>query len=319
MQEKKEEVRRRKKCGGKIPGILYNKNKNKSHEKGRGSVIRLLKLLMLLASALFVLGGSCGWYAFEIEPYRLTVETYALEGKKHRGGQLRIVQFSDLHIKADFTCQDFRKVVERINAQDPDIVLFTGDLYDNRNRYSEDDALAALLGQIEARYAKVAIWGNRDYGAGSRGVYESLLNRGGFTLLRSESLFVTTGAGERILITGLDDSIMGDAHVPDPEDVPEADFSVLMIHEPDAADNFLAYAYDLVLSGHSHGGQIDIPFLPELNREAVSFTLLAEKYPRGNHWLDADTMLHVNTGIGTTHISARLGVVPELSVFDIAL
>lgn len=282
-------------------------------------MVRLLKLFLMLVAALLVLGGGCGWYAFEIEPYRLTVENYELEGKKHRGGQLRIVQFSDLHIKEDFTSQDLRKVVERINAQDPDIVLFTGDLYDNRSRYSEDDALVALLGQIEARYAKAAIWGNRDYGAGSRAVYESLLEQGGFTLLRSESMFVTTQEGDRILLTGLDDSIMGDAYVPDPEDVPDADFSVLMIHEPDAADNFLADAYDLVLSGHSHGGQIDIPFLPEINREAVSFTLLAEKYPRGNHWLDADTMLHVNTGIGTTHISARLGVVPEISVFDIAL
>lgn len=282
-------------------------------------MIRLLKILMLLASAVFVLGGSCGWYAFEIEPYRLTVEEYQLEGKKHRGDRLRIVQFSDLHLKEDFTCRDFRKVVDRIDAQDPDIVLFTGDLYDHWSRYSEDDSLVALLEQIQARYAKLAIWGNRDYVGGSRARYADLMVRGGFTLLRSESLFVTTEAGSRVLFTGLDDSMMGNARVPHPEVVPEADFSVMMVHEPDAADNFLAYRYDLVLSGHSHGGQIDIPFLPEINREAVSFTILAEKYPRGNYQLDDDTLLHVNTGIGTTHISARLGVVPELSVFDITL
>lgn len=279
----------------------------------------LFRIGMALASALFVLGGSCGWYAFEIEPYRLTVEEYQREGRQGRGDRLRLVQFSDLHIKEDFTCQDFRKVVERINALEPDLVLFTGDLYDHWTRYNEDEELVALLAQIQAREAKVAIWGNRDYVGGSQDRYEELMARGGFTLLCSESTFVTTEGGSRILLTGLDDGMMGDAYVPDPQDVPASDFSVLMVHEPNAADNFLSYAYDLVLSGHSHGGQINIPFLPEINHEAVSFTIMADKYPRGNFWLDADTMLHVNTGIGTTHISARLGVVPELTVFDLSL
>lgn len=74
-----------------------------------------------------------------------------------------------------------------------------------------------------------------------------------------------------------------------------------------------------MLSGHSHGGQVNIPFIPAINQKAVSSTFLAANYAGGMYKLNSKTKMYVNTGIGTTHISARFGVVPEISVFHIYL
>lgn len=87
----------------------------------------------------------------------------------------------------------------------------------------------------------------------------------------------------------------------------------------DTADSFQEYPYDLVLSGHSHGGQVNIPFIPAINQKAISSTNLAKNYVSGMYELNSKTKIYVNTGIGTTHVSGRLGVVPEISIFHIYL
>ena len=99
----------------------------------------------------------------------------------------------------------------------------------------------------------------------------------------------------------------------------DSNYNILLIHEPDTADFFQEYPYDLVLSGHSHGGQVNIPFIPAINQKAISSTNLAKNYVSGMYELNSKTKIYVNTGIGTTHVSGRLGVVPEISIFHIYL
>ena len=70
---------------------------------------------------------------------------------------------------------------------------------------------------------------------------------------------------------------------------------------PDTADSFQEYPYDLVLSGHSHGGQVNIPFIPASNQKAISLLQTSLKYVSGNVVnLNSKTKIYVNTGIGTT-------------------
>lgn len=173
--------------------------------------------------------------------------------------------------------------------------------------------------KIKAKYDKIAIWGNRDYGGGAARQYEKIIRAGGFTLLRNSHWYITVENGVKILFTGLDDSILGNPHMPGLQKKHDADFEILLTHEPDAAENYPDY--DFVLSGHSHGGQIDIPFLPALNKKAVASTALSTKYSGGMYILDENSnrKLYVNTGIGTTHISARFNVVPEIAVFYVYL
>lgn len=275
------------------------------------------KILLGTILAVLLLAGSCVFYAFRIEPYRLTTNKFVLNEKTT--DFVKIVQFSDLHVKEDFTCENLEKVVKKMNKQKPDIVVFTGDLYDNYARYHDDTHIIKELKNIHAKYAKIAIWGNRDYGGGAVRQYESIMEQAGFTVLKNGNWYVTTESGKQILFTGLDDSMLGNVIMPDATKIYDSDYDILLTHEPDTADYFTDYAYDLVLSGHSHGGQINIPFLPAINRKAVAATALAADYTGGMYDMDSGASMYVNTGIGTTHISARFGVVPEIAVFTIYL
>lgn len=281
--------------------------------------MKLLKYIILILSLLILTAGGCVFYAFKIEPYRLKVNDFDLNEKQDGRTDIKIVQISDLHIKEDFTYENLAKVVRRINAQAPDIVLFTGDLYDNYAKYHDDENIISELQKISAKYGKLAIWGNRDYGGGASRQYANIMESAGFTLLKNESRNVTLDNGGKILFTGLDDSLLGSPILPDLREGDAAEHKILLTHEPDAADDYLDLGFNMILSGHSHGGQINIPFLPFLNELAVSATALSSRYSGGMYMPDPDTgtKLYVNTGIGTTHISARFGVVPEITVFHL--
>lgn len=280
-------------------------------------MMKFLKILMISVSMILLLAGGCVFYGFKIEPYRITSNEYHLSEETSEA--VRVVQFSDVHIKEDFTYKNLDKVIDMINKQNPDVVVFTGDLYDNYAKYHDDVNIIEKLKEIHAKYDKIAIWGNRDYGGGAVRQYENIMMQAGFTVLKNENWYVTTETNKKVLFTGLDDSMLGNVFMPDSTKIYDSDYEILLTHEPDTADTFLEYDYDLVLSGHSHGGQIRIPFFPEINRKAVLSTSLAAKYTGGMYQLGSNTNMYVNTGIGTTHISVRFGVVPEISVFMIYL
>lgn len=284
-----------------------------------------LKRLFISLFAIIVLGilagGGCLFYAFKIEPYKLKVNEYAMNSNGENTAKIKIVQFSDLHIKEDFTYKDLEKVVCKINEQAPDIVVFTGDLYDNYAIYHDDENIIKQLSSIEATYEKIAIWGNRDYGGGAVRQYESIMEQSGFTVLKNENWYITVENEKKILFTGLDDSMLGNPYMPDSTKIYDSDYDILLSHEPDTVEAYLKYEYNVILSGHSHGGQINVPFLPKINETALAKTNMAADYGRGMYELKSDgsSRLYVNTGIGTTHISARFGVVPEVAVFYIYL
>ena len=148
-------------------------------------------------------------------------------------------------------------------------------MYENYAAYHDNENLVSQLSQIQPRYGKFAIWGNRDYGGGAVRQYQQLMEASGFYLLQNEGVAVTTDSGEQLLLAGLDDALLGEPDLQpviaqySPDNYP---CSILMIHEPDLADQYAQDGFDLMLAGHSHGGQVDVPFLLPLT------TSLAEKY-----------------------------------------
>lgn len=188
-----------------------------------------------------------------------------------------------------------------------------------KGELSMKEYLYDQIGVGNATYDKIAIWGNRDCGGGAARQYENIMQQSGFTVLKNENWYVTTDSDKKILFTGLDDSMLGNVYMPDSTKIYDSNYNILLIHEPDTADSFQEYPYDLVLSGHSHGGQVNIPFIPAINQKAISSTNLAKNYVSGMYELNSKTKIYVNTGIGTTHVSGRLGVVPEISIFHIYL
>lgn len=262
-------------------------------------------LVAVLLTVLFI-------YATKIEPYRLKTESLTLQAGFSQ--TLKVVQVSDIQISESFTTENLNKVVKKINEQNPDIVLFTGDLYEVYAEYHNDEALIDTLSAIQAPYGKFAVWGNRDYGGGAAWQYERIMEQSGFMLLRNEAVSIMLNSGEQLFLAGLDDALLGSPDIaPIMEELQSAEygFSILMTHEPDSADLYSDMGFDLIVSGHSHGGQVNVPFLPQIT------TSMAEKYVDGLYQLNDKTSLYVNSGIGTSRYQIRFCVVPEIAIFSL--
>lgn len=276
-------------------------------------------IILIILLILIVIAIGMAVYAFKVEPFKLEVDKHTLGDKSPNADHIKIVQISDIHIKQDFTHKNFATIVDRINAQNPDIVIFTGDLYDKYFKYNDDENIISELNRIKASLAKIAVWGNHDYGGGGVREYQNIIESGGFTLLKNENSYITLPNGKHMLFTGLDDSSLGSPNMPELDSSIEPSYKVLLIHNAQSALNYQDSDYDIAIGGHSHGGQIDVPLLPFLNSAALKFTSLSPEYGGGMFNLNSGNIkrLYVNTGIGTTKISARFFVPPTISVFNI--
>lgn len=254
-------------------------------------------------------------YARFIEPNLLTVryENMSSSLLNEDADKLKILLFSDTHISSHFDENDLKRAVERINEEAADIVVFGGDLIDEFNTYENKDNINEIweiLSEIKAPSGKYAVYGNHDYGGGAERVYAQIMENSGFMLLKNEKIQLND---YNINIIGMDDSIFGDYDRETITGMLDKDrCNIVLSHEPDVIDFLLEYDADLFLSGHSHGGQINLPFLDSL-------PLLAKKYTRGLYSFDnfRQTKLYVNIGLGTSQIPMRFMAVPELTVITL--
>lgn len=265
-------------------------------------------LVLLLCSCLLLL------YAFKIEPFLLFSHSYTLSAPGVQAAEtITLVQISDIQISEAYPEENLKKLVKKVNAASPDIIVFTGDLYDNYARYHANTSVKEALSDMIAPYGKFAIWGNRDYGGGASRVYSELMESSGFTLLENSSTSITFQNDKTLLIGGLDDALLGAADVEAIKlamDAP-ADYRILLLHEPDILNRLEYDTANLALAGHSHGGQVRLPFFQGIR------TSLAKEYTRG--FYDIGSMkLYVNTGLGTSHIPIRFMVPPEIAIFHIS-
>ncbi|WP_438349797.1 metallophosphoesterase [Paenibacillus sp. FA6] len=257
------------------------------------------------------------FYATEIEPKALSVTRIDIENKyvQESFDGMTIIQFSDTHLGPDYTVDQLQSLVDRMNLLKPDMVVFTGDLFDNYAEYGSKNRKLAqkVLTKIEAPLGKYAVYGNHDRGGGGSRVYKEYMEEAGFMVLVNEVHTIISATGERLNIAGLDDFLLGKPMIQRTlQSFRPQDFNLLLVHQPDVADRFKDYPVDLQLSGHSHGGQVRIPFLKPLIT-----TSLGNKYIEGLYSLEGKIRpltLYVNRGIGTTRLPVRLFVRPELTV-----
>ncbi|NFT08711.1 metallophosphoesterase, partial [Clostridium botulinum] len=228
---------------------------------------------------------------------------------------IKIAQISDIHLGDYYTIDKLEKLVNKVNSQNADIIVFTGDLFDNVSKFEDTSKVAPILKKLNAKIGKYAIYGNHDYGGGAKNIYKNVMEDSGFKILVNDQANVKLDSGKTISILGLDDALLGN---PDVEktvrNIKESNYNLLLLHEPDLSDKFVSYNIDLILAGHSHGGQVKIPFLGEIVTPP-----LAEKYKDGLYNLNTqrNTQLYVNSGIGNTKMPFRFMNVPEVSIFEI--
>ncbi|TKI71616.1 metallophosphoesterase [Lysinibacillus mangiferihumi] len=273
------------------------------------------KIVVKIVLLVVVLIGLLVGYAFKIEPKMLVVHSYHLNEDK--GESVKIVQISDIQVSETYTVNQLNRLVEKINQISPDMIVFTGDLFENFSAFPQKQEVTDSLSQLNATVGKFAVWGNRDYGGGAFKIYEDLLTNADFTLLNNNGVTVPVSNDKKLFIGGIDDGLLGkpdiDLLLSQMDDT--YDYEIVLMHEPDMAELLKDTSVNLLLAGHSHGGQIRIPFMKTIK------TSLAEKYDDGFYTINKDNgmQLYVNTGIGTSRIAARFMVPPEIAVFTIHL
>ena len=272
------------------------------------SIFRLIKRVFILILVLCIVGGFTAAYAFFVEPNQLKTETVSINSD-NIGENIKIAVFADTHFGAGYTINNFNKVIDEINKADVDFVLFAGDLIDNFNTYQGDVAeISSKLREIKAKRGKYAVFGNHDYGGGAQNYYKGIMESGGFNVLVNQSVNFNS---LNFRITGVDDFLIGYGNKEIVNNLSKDKFNFILCHEPDVFDSFNKEKVDAMVAGHSHGGQVNIPIL----RDKIG-TNLGSKYIKGKY-VENDSMLYVNPGVGTTKVKARLFSKPEVTFFEI--
>jgi len=275
-----------------------------------------------LAAGACAVGGTA-LYSGEVARHCIDVSPsdVFLPGLPQAFDGFRIAQISDIHMD-EFTEPFFvRDVVDRINRLNPDAVFLTGDFVTCQfapPKFAIGAAwqCAGLLDGLTCRQ-RYAVLGNHDLMIGPKEISEALADHG-ITVLRNSYVPLERATG-RIWLAGLDDPVQG-APLPEvaiPESIRNLPHEpiVLLCHAPDYADLLRLHpagpSVALMLCGHTHGGQIRLPFigamvLPQMGREYIE------------GWFRLGGMqLYVNRGIGTVGVPFRLNCPPEISLFTL--
>ncbi|MBD0397967.1 metallophosphoesterase [Bacillus sp. 2211] len=262
------------------------------------------------------LATACGGYGYAryIEPRMIEITRHTITSRLIPRGfdNFKIVQFSDTHLSDVFTSGDLNKAAEKINQLKPDLLIFTGDLIDKPHLFNDHQQALAVLQNLEAPFGKLCVYGNHDHGGYGTNTYKVLMEAADFQVLRNGCRQVQLTDGSRIELAFLDDVMLGK---PDYEGtlsrLSEDAFSILIVHEPDAALKIGGYPVNLQLSGHTHGGQVQLPFFGPLITPPYGKT-----YTDGMYTLH-DTAVYVNRGLGTTRLPYRFLARPEITLFTL--
>lgn len=262
-----------------------------------------------------------GAYAYFLAVKRLKLEKINLELHAKKSGLtgLKIIQISDLHYGP--TNKDhphFHHIIDIINAQHPDLVLLTGDYYQWDPAYLNN--LPQILSRVRAPLGVFGTLGNHDYGSCYPGelkndpfeytVIRETFERNGIHMLTNESAQLEFN-GQKFNLVGLHDLWSG---LFDPETAfKKVDTKLptfVLSHNPDTA-GLIEHDFDLMLSGHCHGGQVTLPWLG-----AILTPIKNKNFKRGLHTISERKKLYVNRGLGHT-FRMRLNSPPEITLIEI--
>lgn len=277
-------------------------------------LVKRKKMLIwfLIAALLFVM------LCIAALDYRISAPIYAEHSEKITSG-VRIALISDHHSSSYGS--DQQELMQAIRAQQPDLILLTGDIFDDAPPH--DNALT-LLQQIGKEYPCFYVAGNHEFWSGEINVLKDKIRACGITVLE--------GSGKRLFIKGQELYICG---VDDPEcskhtaegiadwdtqlerccmGIPKDIYSILLSHRPELTDRYQNSGFDLVLAGHAHGGQVRIPGI--LNGLFSPGEGFFPKYAGGRYELNGNVTLIVSRGLAKSALP-RVFNPPELVIVDL--
>lgn len=219
----------------------------------------------------------------------------------------KIVHFSDLHYGMSVDEKVLSNLVDKINKTKPDIVVFTGDLIDKKKNYTESDTklLTKYLSKIKSSYGNYYVNGDDDENINS---FDSIMVNSNFKSLNNNYEVITSEKNKKILISG----ISTNANIKIFNDIFKDDdysYKIIMMHYPDNYDLISKYNFDLVLSGHSHNGQVRLSYIGALVKMNNS-----KKYYDPYYKIN-DTDMYISGGIGNSKVNLRLFNTPSFNLY----
>ncbi len=268
----------------------------------------LLILLLLTFISILLYSRYFGTSGLIIKEYAIKKSNIA----SHFHG-LKIVHLSDIHYNKVINSPRLKQIATKINQLKPDIIFLTGDLLDQET--TQEDQISNLLMTMKASLGKYMIEGNHDKSSKN---WKQIAENGGFIVLENEIELIYNQGTEPIILFGMssnyDDNKANEKYKtfenfltsnPNYQGL----YKILLIHEPDYIEQFDYQKFDLILAGHSHGGQVRIPFL-----KPFFVPKGAQKYYNEYYQLDA-TDLYVSSGIGNSILNLRLFNRPSFNFY----
>lgn len=228
----------------------------------------------------------------------------------------QIIFISDIHCDKYFTRNDLKELVDRINDLNPDIVILGGDYVSG---YRNIDSLLVEIGNLRSKYGIYTVLGNHDHWTRVPDEIQSGFLNLGFYICDNESYWINNGE-DSIKIGGVGD-LWADKQKLEKtiDDLSQDDFCILISHQPDYIEQLEGDYIDLMLSGHTHGGQITFfglwaPLMPGATRRDLKTT--SNEYTYG--WIEKNnTKLYVTSGIGMGGFPFRFFAQPEIVSFSL--
>lgn len=296
---------------------------NDINPKRRKFLSRTGLIIAIIPFIAIIYGMAIGRFDFQV--INKTIELQKLPASFDG---FRIVQISDLHIGSFYGYeQRVKQAVEIVNSQDPDMIVFTGDLVNNFT--AELDNFTDILSELNAPYGKFSILGNHDYGdyyqwesdeAKERNMQDMFVaqEKIGFRLLLNQWDTILVN-GESIALIGVEN--WGEPPFPRYGDLDKASsgtdnipVKILLSHDPSHwdAEVLVKTDIDLTLAGHTHGMQLGI------ENRFFRWSPSKIKYPRwGGLFEENGQFLYVNRGLGFIAFPGRIGMPPEITVIEL--
>lgn len=267
-------------------------------------------MLFLLLVLLVIFSGFL--YAYmEARNIRLKEITFSSSNIPDAFDGKKIIFISDIHAGKYFTRKNIAELVKRINERNPDIIALGGDNTEKDQVYSTP--FFEEIGKLKSRYGVFSVLGNHDYWEDPLLIQQGLINCG-FNICDNRSYWIKEGS-DSIKIGGVgefwEDTQIIENTV---NDVKQNDFCILLSHNPDYMEILNTDKIDLMLSGHTHGGQVTFfglyaPIMPSTWHPEYLQT--GQKYRYG--WKEKNgTKLYVTTGVGMDKFPFRFFAQPEI-------
>lgn len=286
--------------------IELNKDKQKDidKEKQKEQVKKIVKRIVLVITIIFLVFFFSILYITKIGTTSLIVKEEAIVNSKIPSSinGLKVIQFGDLHYDNYELLKD---TVKSINIRKPDLILFTGDLLKDDLNPNDRKKLVKELKKLDATLGKYAVLGESDNEEAL-----SILIDCNFKILDNTNELIYNESNEPIMLVGLNTNNETIDYNSAFTNYNPNIYTIAMFHKPDYIDEFIEnYKIDLALAGHSHLGEIRIPYLLNLASKDKASKYINEYYEIDN------TKFYITKGIGTDTYDIRINARPTINFF----